>query len=136
MVFGTVDEIQKIHVRSIPMGESVLRISYQKSTGTYGVCSTRVESKKKTDRIFASKSASVTSHSKPKSILTDFFPVFIIFPSATMINSASRNESGDGAPKTVSSFMVLDQNTFQVLHAHEFGQWETAVRQVPEREMS
>uniref|UniRef100_A0A8R1EJM5 Damage-specific DNA-binding protein 1 n=1 Tax=Caenorhabditis japonica TaxID=281687 RepID=A0A8R1EJM5_CAEJA len=51
MVFGTVDDIQKIHVRSIPMGESVSRIAYQKSTGTYGVCSARKEDDRRTDRV-------------------------------------------------------------------------------------
>lgn len=66
MVFGTVDDIQKIHVRSIPMGESVLRIAYQKSTSTYGVCSNRTESK--AERVFASKNALVTSQSRPKGV--------------------------------------------------------------------
>lgn len=104
MVFGTVDDIQKIHVRSIPMGESVLRVAYQKSTGTYGVCSSRTESKY--DRPFASKSALCTSSSKPKTMRTDV---------------------NDTQKQGVSSFMVLDQNTFQVLHSHEFGPYETAV---------
>lgn len=106
MVFGTVDDIQKIHVRSIPMGESVLRIAYQKNTGTYGVCSTRSDSK--ADQVCASKNASCTSQSRPKI-------------------SAPRSEANENPPKETSSFMVLDQNTFQVLHSHEFGPFETAL---------
>uniref|UniRef100_A0A1I7T0L8 DNA damage-binding protein 1 n=1 Tax=Caenorhabditis tropicalis TaxID=1561998 RepID=A0A1I7T0L8_9PELO len=106
MVFGTVDDIQKIHVRSIPMGESVLRVAYQKTTGTYGVCSSRTESKY--ERVFASKNAVATSQSKPK-----------INTTRTDINDTSR--------PSFSSFMILDQNTFQVLHSHEFAQYETAV---------
>lgn len=106
MVFGTVDDIQKIHVRSIPMGESVLRIAYQKSTSTYGVCSNRTESK--AERVFASKNALVTSQSRPKV-------------------ASTRADMDESPPNTTSSFMVLDQNTFQVLHSHEFGPWETAL---------
>ncbi|KAF1757786.1 hypothetical protein GCK72_014242 [Caenorhabditis remanei] len=106
MVFGTVDDIQKIHVRSIPMGESVLRIAYQRSSGTYGVCSSRTESKR--ERIYASKNAIYTSNSRPKI-------------------TSTRNEANDNPPKSTSSFMVLDQNTFQVLHSHEFGPFETAL---------
>lgn len=106
MVFGTVDDIQKIHVRSIPMGESVVRIAHQKSTGTYGVCSARVESKE--DRVYASKNAAAFSKSGPK--LT-----------------ATRNDMVDIRPRETGSFMVLDQNTFQVLHSHEFGPYEAAL---------
>ncbi|PIC34544.1 hypothetical protein B9Z55_014161 [Caenorhabditis nigoni] len=106
MVFGTVDDIQKIHIRSIPMGESVMRIAYQKSTGTYGVCSSRSETKP--DRVYASKNALASSQSRAKIV-------------------ATRNEVNDGPPASTSSFMILDQNTFQVLHAHEFGPFEAAV---------
>lgn len=105
MVFGTVDDIQKIHIRSIPMGESVLRIAHQKFTGTYGVCSSRVE--KKPDQVCASKNALVNTQSRMKI-------------------SGNRNET-ESSPTSVSSFMILDQNSFQVLHSHEFGPFETAV---------
>ncbi|CAI2350768.1 unnamed protein product [Caenorhabditis sp. 36 PRJEB53466] len=109
MVFGTVDDIQKIHVRSIPMGECVLRIAYQKSTGTYGVCSSRNEPLRKTERQFASKSALAFSSSRPKV-------------------AGTRADVGDNTLKTtISSFMILDQNTFQVLHSHEFGSYELAM---------
>lgn len=106
MVFGTVDDIQKVHVRTIPMGESVLRVAHQKSSGTYGVCSSRTETRP--DRVYASRNALVYSESTPKV-------------------TATRNDMNETTPKSYSSFIVLDQNTFQVLHSHAFGPHESAV---------
>jgi hypothetical protein len=40
---GTVDEIQKMHIRTVPMGETVARLAYQKETHTLAVCCSRTE---------------------------------------------------------------------------------------------
>ena len=38
---GTIDEIQKLHIRTIPLGETPRRITYQEQTQTFGVLSMR-----------------------------------------------------------------------------------------------
>ena len=48
MIIGTIDQIQKLHIRTIPLGEQPRRICHQKSTHTFAVCtvSTDFESTK------------------------------------------------------------------------------------------
>jgi DNA damage-binding protein 1 len=38
---GTIDEIQKLHIRTIPLGETPRRITYQEQTQTFGVLTMR-----------------------------------------------------------------------------------------------
>lgn len=38
VILGTIDEIQKLHIRTVPLGESPRRIAYQESSQTFGVC--------------------------------------------------------------------------------------------------
>merc|ERR1719216_662791 len=43
VTIGTIDEIQKLHIRSVPLGESPRRICYQEETSTFGVISCRMD---------------------------------------------------------------------------------------------
>ena len=36
-IIGTVDDIQKLHVRKIPLGEQARRICYDENSGTFGI---------------------------------------------------------------------------------------------------
>lgn len=38
MLIGTIDQIQKLHIRTIPLGEQPRRICHQKQTRTFAVC--------------------------------------------------------------------------------------------------
>lgn len=53
MVIGTIDQIQKLHIRTIPLGEQPRRICHQKATHTFGVCtvSTDYESNKEDNEV-------------------------------------------------------------------------------------
>ncbi|CAD6191269.1 unnamed protein product [Caenorhabditis auriculariae] len=106
MLIGMVDDIQKIHIRTIPLNESPRRIAYQKSSGTYAILSSREEGPFASQRLPASRSALETSFSKAKSHRTD-------------TGMDANQQSQD-----VHSVLILDQNNFQVLHCHELGQNE------------
>ncbi|KAJ8548958.1 hypothetical protein K7X08_030924 [Anisodus acutangulus] len=41
LTIGTIDEIQKLHIRSIPLGEHARRISHQEQTRTFALCSVK-----------------------------------------------------------------------------------------------
>jgi len=41
LLIGQIDEIQKLHIRTVPLGESPRRIAYQESTQTFGVLTMR-----------------------------------------------------------------------------------------------
>ncbi|CAI4228082.1 unnamed protein product [Auanema sp. JU1783] len=105
MSIGMVDDIQKLHIRSVPLGESVKRIAYQKETNSLGILCERVETSSRTS---ISKMATVTSHSKPE----------------IGLRAHVAAESGDGM---IHSFVLLNANTFEPLHTHEFAPNEHAV---------
>ncbi|XP_077229211.1 DNA damage-binding protein 1 [Tasmannia lanceolata] len=39
LTIGTIDDIQKLHIRSIPLGEHARRICHQEQSRTFGICS-------------------------------------------------------------------------------------------------
>ena len=41
VTIGTIDEIQKLHIRTIPLKETPRRITYQEQTQTFGVITMR-----------------------------------------------------------------------------------------------
>lgn len=41
LTIGTIDDIQKLHIRSIPLGEHARRICHQEQTRTFAICSLR-----------------------------------------------------------------------------------------------
>lgn len=41
VTIGTIDEIQKLHIRTVPLGETPRRIAYQEETQTFGVLTIR-----------------------------------------------------------------------------------------------
>ena len=43
VTIGTIDEIQKLHIRTIPLGECPRRITYQEETSTFGVLTARFD---------------------------------------------------------------------------------------------
>ncbi|CAL8352416.1 unnamed protein product [Merluccius merluccius] len=82
LTIGTIDEIQKLHIRTVPLYESPRRICYQE-----------------------------VSHK--------------LFPSST-----SPHETSFGEEVEVHSLLVVDQHTFEVLHAHQFLPSEYALSMV------
>lgn len=68
LIIGAVDEIQKLHIRTVPLGETVRRIAYQENTQTFGVLTVRYEILDANGATFlprpsASTLAQTTSHS-------------------------------------------------------------------------
>lgn len=43
IILGTIDEIQKLHIRTVPLGETPRRIAYQEATQTFGVITVRID---------------------------------------------------------------------------------------------
>ncbi|KAG0461871.1 hypothetical protein HPP92_020347 [Vanilla planifolia] len=42
LTIGTIDDIQKLHIRSIPLGEQCRRISHQEQSRTFAICSYKI----------------------------------------------------------------------------------------------
>ena len=64
---GTIDQIQKLHIRSIPLYETPRRIIYQEETGCFGVISTRFDTQTTTGLVPLRPSASTIAPSTSSS---------------------------------------------------------------------
>ncbi|CAH0392029.1 unnamed protein product [Bemisia tabaci] len=109
VTIGTIDEIQKLHIRTVPLGESPRRIAHQESSQTFGVLTMRLDLQESTGLVPARPSASTQaqnfSSSHPGSL--------------SLIKPGSNNTPAEiGAEIEVHNLLIIDQHTFEVLHAY------------------
>uniref|UniRef100_A0A3Q2ZXQ1 DNA damage-binding protein 1 n=1 Tax=Kryptolebias marmoratus TaxID=37003 RepID=A0A3Q2ZXQ1_KRYMA len=109
LTIGTIDEIQKLHIRTVPLYESPRRICYQEVSQCFGVLSNRVEIQD------VSGTTSAVRPSASTQALSSSVSSSKLFPSST-----SPHETSFGEEVEVHSLLVVDQHTFEVLHAHQF----------------
>ncbi|KAF6200141.1 hypothetical protein GE061_006442 [Apolygus lucorum] len=107
---GTIDEIQKLHIRSVPLGEAPRRIAHQESSQTFGVITARLDVQGPTGlesvRDCVSNRAQNTSNSANSPI--------------NIIKNAGTTQAQDvGLEVEIYHFLLLDQHTFEVIHAHQ-----------------
>lgn len=114
VILGTIDEIQKLHIRTVPLGESPTRIAYQEATQTFGVITVRMDMQDSTGLVPARQSASTQAQSV--SFATNVLPK----PGG----GASGGNIEYGQELEMHNLLIIDQNTFEVLHAHQFMQTE------------
>ncbi|XP_026175593.1 DNA damage-binding protein 1 [Mastacembelus armatus] len=119
LTIGTIDEIQKLHIRTVPLYESPRRICYQEVSQCFGVLSSRVEIQD------ASGTTSAVRPSASTQALSSSVSSSKLFPSST-----SPHETSFGEEVEVHSLLVVDQHTFEVLHAHQFLPSEYALSMV------
>jgi len=116
ILFGTIDEIQKLHIRTIPLLESPIKIAHQQSTQTFGLLTMRKDNLESQGFQALKLSASAQAHSKS---------------SASAMSTGTTKPTGivcsELSEMEVSSFLIINQHTFEVLHAHQFMPTETAM---------
>jgi len=116
VTIGTIDEIQKLHIRSVPLGESPRRICYQEETSTFGVISCRMDIHDKNGLQPSRQSASTQAMSSTTSNSL-----------SALARSGQANVQAEyGQEQEVFSLLVIDQHTFEVFHAHQLMQQECA----------
>ncbi|XP_078488392.1 DNA damage-binding protein 1 [Ciona intestinalis] len=104
LLIGTIDEIQKLHIRTVPLYESPRRIAYQEESQCFGLVTLRTDSvdatgdKMKITRPSASTQASVCTKSPPVD---------------------GRSVEGFSATADIGSLLIIDQHTFEVHHAYQ-----------------
>ncbi|KAL7024575.1 hypothetical protein ACKWTF_013111 [Chironomus riparius] len=117
VILGTIDEIQKLHIRTVQLGESPRRIAHQEGSNTFGVISVRTDVQKSEGLLPMRPSASTQTQN--------------ITTSSTITTLAQRpgvcTQVEFGQEIEVHNLLVMDQNTFEVLHAHQFMQTEFAM---------
>ena len=123
---GTIDSIQKLHIRTVNLNETARRIAYQAETQTFGVLTFRMdimspEGTLKPITPSASNQCPNQHLSKPSGLIkqnqTD--ATFTSMPSTSKIlNNDSASTALDYF--MINSFLILDQNTFEVMHSVQF----------------
>ncbi|XP_049788661.1 DNA damage-binding protein 1 [Schistocerca nitens] len=122
VTIGTIDEIQKLHIRTVPLGESPRRIAYQESSQTFGVITMRIDIQDSPGLTPVRPSASTQTQSTTSSSILG--SLSLVKPGAL----GSANSAADfGQEVEVHNLLVVDQHTFEVLHAHQFMQGEYAL---------
>lgn len=124
VTIGTIDEIQKLHIRTVPLQESPRKIAYQEQTQTFGVLSMRMD---------IQDSTGLTPSRSSASTLAQTITVSSSMGSLALGKSGSSGLSGSsispehGQEIEVHNLLVIDQHTFEVLHAHQLMQQEYAM---------
>lgn len=124
LLIGTIDEIQKLHIRTVPLGELPRRIAYQEATQTFGVITIRndVLSNNGLTPVRPSASTQAQNVTYSSHMSTVFKP-----------GSVSTGNDQLGQEVEVHNLLIIDQHTFEVLHAHQFMQTEYAMSIVSTR---
>lgn len=123
LTIGTIDEIQKLHIRTVPLGETPRRIAYQEASQTFGVISMRMDIQGNNGMTPVRQSASTQPLSSSSSSNTK-----MMTSSSTVLT-----EHMFGDEVEVNSLLVLDQHTFEVLHAHQLMSNEVATSLISAR---
>lgn len=116
VTIGTIDEIQKLHIRTVPLGESPRRIAYQETSQSFGVITMRVDMQESgVVRPSASTQAASTSNSRDT------------HSSPAAHNKPSHTVNDIGQEVEVHNLLVIDQHTFEILHSHTLLNTEYAI---------
>uniref|UniRef100_A0A8C0IFI1 DNA damage-binding protein 1 n=1 Tax=Bubo bubo TaxID=30461 RepID=A0A8C0IFI1_BUBBB len=116
LTIGTIDEIQKLHIRTVPLFESPRKICYQEVSQCFGVLSSRIEVQD------ASGGTTALRPSASTQALSSSVSTSKLFSSST-----APHETSFGEEVEVHNLLIIDQHTFEVLHAHQFLQNEYAL---------
>nr|CAI5832421.1 unnamed protein product [Callosobruchus analis] len=124
VTIGTIDEIQKLHIRTVPLQESARRIAYQEQSQTFGVVTSRIDIQDSTGLNPARQSASTTAQSVTVSSSVGSLAVGKSGSGSVLGGSAAPDY---GQEVEIHNLLIIDQNTFEVLHAHQLMQQEYAM---------
>jgi len=109
LTIGTIDEIQKLHIRTVALAESPRRIAYQEASQTFAVTTVRLDYYDGTQPIPARPSASTTALNSSSSAAG-------VKPGP---GAAALGDLQVGDEVEVHSLLIIDQHTFEVCHAHK-----------------
>lgn len=118
LLIGTIDEIQKLHIRTIHLGETPRRIAHQESTKTFGLITQR------NDMLEIDNSRYLTRESASTQAAQSYIP-----PNCSLVKLTNPSTvSSEGAHEVETyNFLILDQHTFEVVYAYQFNPHEVAL---------
>lgn len=111
LLIGQIDQIQKLHIRTIQLGETPRRIAYQESTHTFGVLTMRHD-------VQGEDGQMVPIVPNSASCLAQNITYSSSLPS--IVKPSNLTTMTDQYETEVYHLLIIDQQTFEVLHAHQF----------------
>ncbi|KAG1672861.1 DNA damage-binding protein 1 [Nymphon striatum] len=121
LTIGTIDQIQKLHIRTVPLGETPRRIAYQETSQTFGVITFRVDFPDYSNEGIIPSSASKQAQNTTTSLALG---------SSIMKNNSGGQSSAEkyGCEVETYSLLIIDQHTFEgILFSKLYG-WEKMVK--------
>ncbi|XP_064399977.1 DNA damage-binding protein 1-like isoform X3 [Halichondria panicea] len=115
LTIGSVDDIQMLHIQSIPLGESPRRIAYQESSGTFLVASSRIDTTNSDNpgRFQPSRESVSTSLGN---LTVGVAPDGLAAPLPDISGEVE-----------VFSLILYDQNSFEAIHGYQLCPMEHAL---------
>ena len=133
---GTIDNIQKLHIRTVPLNETARRIAYQTETQTFGVITFRLDFLTSNGELKPLTPSASTQCANIQQSRTAIASLPQLAAPQLAVNGdsaqpATSSKSVDSAAQQQDtqitySFLVFNQNTFEVLHSVQFSLTETA----------
>lgn len=127
ITIGTVDAIQKLHIRSVPLYESPRRIVYQESTETFGVLTMRLDVQEGGGVLSVRTSASTEAKNYSHSSTSAGGGASGGHHPPLKPNTGTVQQTEPGQEVEVHNLLVIDQHTFEVQHCHSFPAGEYAL---------
>ncbi|CAK1553322.1 unnamed protein product [Leptosia nina] len=114
VTIGTIDEIQKLHIRTVPLNETPRRIAYQEATQTFGVVTMRVD---KLEWTSGSGSTSVSVRGSASTSAANISGAPLAQPKHAPL--AQPKHAPAAVDLEIYNLLIIDHHTFEVLHAHQ-----------------
>lgn len=111
LLIGKIDEIQKLHIRTVPLFESPRRIAYQEKTQCFGVITMRYERITADGLKAAYPCASLQATNISKETNSKY-------------RQPTVDSSTHGEEIEIGNLIIIDQHTFEVHHSHQFAPYE------------
>ncbi|XP_025200519.1 DNA damage-binding protein 1-like [Melanaphis sacchari] len=121
IIFGTIDTKEKYHVRTIPLGESPLRIAYQKESKTFGILTSKTYLKSKIRSGCIQPSASnitqnISSSNEDHVMIQE-----------DLINRSKIRLFNNNPEIVINNMIILNEDNFDVLHVYQLHNKEHAL---------
>ncbi|XP_022126160.1 DNA damage-binding protein 1 [Pieris rapae] len=114
VTIGTIDEIQKLHIRTVPLNESPRRIAYQEATKSFGIITMRVD---KVEWSSGSGSTAVSVRGSASTSAANSSGAPLAHPKHAPLTQPKHMPTA--VDLEIYNLLILDHHTFEVLHAHQ-----------------
>jgi DNA damage-binding protein 1 len=125
---GTMDNIQKLHIRTINLFETPRRLAYQAETHTFGLITYRIDYLNHLRELRPCRESASTQCQNIQVAHTDLSKTTNSITTASGPSTSTDIQLSSEYDQYIThSLLILDQNTFEILHSVKFQLYEYVV---------